>query len=267
MKTFSHKLILLLMAAAVVLGLAPSADAAFKIRISTNGGSSFLTLADGGGSSSGGGATLSADNDAATGAINAVYDDAVVHLNFVGGQSKPLFGNTPSLAAMDLGITGSFKVATGTVIIDITDTGFAPPLNPAGNGVLQVLLGGSTLTLPNASVTGYLNGDDNGSTPFIGNKEFAGTAQNPIDVGSSLITAGPATQANPLKTQAGTAFAPYSLTMRTTFDSGGVNAGISFDDRLTFASPAPGGLLLAAFGSPVLGLGYWVRRRRTATPV
>lgn len=232
-----------------MLGTASPAEAAFKVRV-FEGSTLVYTAVDNGAGDTNAGSTV--------GAISFNYSDTVVAFSVIVGQSKPLFGNTPSVAAMDIAINGTFGTG-GTLTIDITDTDFTPPGNPAGSGVLTAKIGSSAPA--GTTFTGYLNGDDPNIAGPQGNKEFGGI-DGPLT--GTLITAGPASAPGNLVVSAGgTAFAPYSMTARTVF-SGGAGSGFSLDNTLTFSVPAPAGLVLAATGLPVFGLGAWVRRRRVA---
>lgn len=232
---------------AIIFALPTQAQAAFKIRISEDGGATYVANVQD---------NMAGDMAVAAGAISFFYMDAAVTFSVTVGQSKPLFGNNPYVAAMDISIVGTFN-GGGTITVDITDTDFAPPGSPAGLGYLTAKIGSSAPG--GTTMIGYLNGDDPGIAGPQGNKEFGG-----IDpTNGTLITTPLATAPGTLITTTNDiAYAPYSLSARTTF-SGTAGSGFSLDNTLTFTLPVPAGLVLALSGTPVLGLGAWLRRRRS----
>src|SRR5262249_20167887 len=139
--------------AAAILGASSQAQAAFKVRISENGGASYTLLVTDNDATNHGTLGGPGDIDPTTGSIIASYSDALVSIVLTHGQSKPLFGNTPSNAAMDINISGTFNLA-GSLTIDITDTGFNAPTSPTGPGVLTAHLTGQLTGSPPGSVTG-----------------------------------------------------------------------------------------------------------------
>jgi len=260
MKRFRNLLPLMaILSGAVLLGTPTQADAAFKIRVSENGGTTYVvnvTDNDVVNHGTAGGGVGSGDVSGQTGGITVIYSDAMVSFSVFVGQSKPLFGNTPFLAAMDISIGGTFLTG-GTLTVDITDTDFAPPASPSGLGGLTASIGSSAPA--GTTFVGYLNGEDPNTAGLQGNKEFGGID---LPTTGTLLTTPTATAPGNLTTTAiGTAFAPYSMTARTVF-SGGPGSGFSIDNKLTFSVPAPPGLVLALAGAPVLAFGAWVRRRR-----
>jgi len=250
MTRFRNLLPLAAAALAVSLGAPGRADAGFKIRISEDGGSSYvLNVADNG----------VGDLSPTTGAITASYIDSNVAFSITIAQSKPLFGNSAGNSAIDLTVTGTFASSFsggfgGTITVDVTDTGFSAPGNFGGPGTLEAkVVNNNNPTTSNATFTGYLNSGSGG------NNEYGG-----IDaLGGTVFTAGPAN----LTSGFGTAVAstnvpvvsgPYSMSSRLVF-TGGAGSGFAYDGLVTFA-PAPASLLMAAAGMPVLGLGAWFRR-------
>lgn len=235
------------LAVVAMFGTTTSADAAFKVRYSINGGA-FVTVQDG---------QAVADVNPDTGGIAImVNNDPNVTFTIFGGQSKPLYGNSPYLAIMDISIFGSFKTASqggsgGTLVVDITDTDFLPPpASPAGNGTLVATIGSSAPS--GTTFDGYLQGGTNG------NKEFGGIDST---TGTIISATGATAPGNLVVKKDGIALAPYSLTARTTF-SGSAGSGFSIDNTIAFAVPAPAGLVLALTATPLFGVGAWIRRRR-----
>lgn len=227
------------LAVAAIFGSGTSADAAFKVRVSTDGGGSFTTVTD----------NVGLDIAPNAGAITFLYSDTKVTFSVLVGQSKPLFGNSPHLSAMDIAVVGTFAMAA-TVIVDITDTDFTSPSSPAGMGLLTAKIGSSAPS--GTTFDGYLQGGAGGNLEFGGIDSATGT----------IIKAEGATAPGTLVvSKEGIALSPYSMTARTTF-SGATGSGFSIDNTLTFAVPAPAGLVLALTATPLFGIGAWVRRRR-----
>lgn len=232
------------LAVVAMFGTGTSADAAFKVRISTDSGTTFTEVTDGG----------SGDMAAPTGAITFLYSDSTVTFSVLVGQSKPLFGNTPHLSAMDIAVVGTF-LTSGTVIVDITDTDFTSPTSPAGYGALVAAIGSSAPS--GTTFDGYLQGGPGGNQEYGGLDSLTGTI---------IQATGASAPGNLVVKKEGTALSPYSLTARTTF-SGGPGSGFSIDNTLTFAVPAPAGLLLVLTAAPMFGAGAWMRRRQQKASV
>jgi hypothetical protein len=156
---------------------------------------------------------------------------------------------------MDIGINGTFS-GGGTITVEITDTDFAPPANPAGLGYLTASIGSSAPA--GTTMIGYLNGDDPNLPGLQGNLEFGGV----VATTGTLLSTGLATAPGSLTAVVqGLAYAPYSMTSQTTF-SGAANSGFSIDNKLTFDLPAPPALVLALTGLPVFAMGARFRRRK-----
>jgi len=248
--------------AAAILGSPSRADAGFVIRVSTDGGSTFSTVTDNGSATG----SLTADVNPDVGGISSGFSSTIANFTVVAGNSKPLFGNTSGYSIEDISITGSFKNGGGTIIVDITDTGWAPPANFRGPGQLTVTLGNNnTAGITSHSATGYIDADDPGTAGAQGNVEFGGIGGfNP----NGGIIYGPVTASgivgNPTTTlnvpAVGT---PYSMSMRVVLT--GTSGGFSIDDNIHF-TPAPASLLMALAGVPMLAVGAWFRRRKVATP-
>ncbi len=250
--------------AAAVMGAPGRAEAGFVIRVSTDGGTTFSTVTDNNTVAPTG--TLLADFNTDVGGISSGFSSSIANFTMVGGNSKPLFGNTAGYSVMDISILGSFKNGGGTVIIDITDTDWQPPANFAGPGNLSVTLGNQmTAGITSHSASGYIVGDDPGTAGAQGNVEFGGL---PGVNNNGGIVYGPVTASGTVGNPTNSLFlptvgSPYSMTMRVVFS--GTSGGFSFDDKITF-TPAPASLMMAAAGVPMLGVGAWFRRRKTATP-
>jgi hypothetical protein len=234
MYRFSRSLILtLLVAGAVFLATPPPADAAFQLRLSDDGGTTFTTITDGG----------AGDSSSMAGVI--VFNGAIGNwiVNVTTGISKPVFPNTPSLAKMDLNSTNVHANSSGTLTIELTDTGFSLVPSPF-NYILNNQFGG---TISGGTVT---------AQSFIGVTEFdTSTFSSPV-----LGPLGPgAFAASSSSTFAGSS--PFSITQRLNLTVGAGVTNFSGDFETTVVTPAPPSLLLAGLGLPFLGLAYWYKRK------
>lgn len=220
-----------------VLGAAPPAEAAFKLRVSFAGtGGPFNVVED----------NMVGDTNPLTGIIAASFPNGggPVTMVVASGLSQPF---TPN--ALDLGLQ-VVATAAGSLVVDITDTGYGVP--------------------PNFSTMWQTPGS---ITPVLGSG-FSGTWQGWLDTraaGTNEFTTAPATGVVSPGAQAfGTAAttvlvnsaAPYSLTGRAvlTFTAAGV---LSTDSALTVNhAPEPATLVSALIGLPLAGA--WLRRRKAA---
>jgi len=247
-----------LLLGAVILGVPNHAHATFQIRASVDNGATWKYATDEGA------------GDAFVGVpgfINGSFFFSNVTLFVTVGQSKPITGN-PGTSLIDVGINGSFVAAGspffgigGSVIVDISDTGFTSPASPSGPGILTASLGGGGMgTLPaNTQFTAYANGGPGGNLLYGGIDPTTGSVfWTPTATVSSPTTFASVPSPNLV--------APYSLSARTTF-SGAAGSTFSIDNHLTYTNPAPAGLVLALTGVPVLGLRAWFRRRRSVATV
>jgi len=220
------------LAGAALVWAPSSADAAFQVRISTDGGATFgAAVSDGG----------LGDQNGLAGAITVDIGGLSITAVASGGTSATLSVLDLQVQQIGLGTT-----APGNVVVQasLTDLVTAPPplflINRFGDATLPV--GGDTVATARTWI-------DQSNTIF-------GTTGGGIkvDTGDLLPTA-PATTtfgsftANPL----------YSITaqIHTTFDAG-VALGLDSNNRIV-NTPAPAGAVLAVIGLPVL---CWLRRRQ-----
>ncbi|MCI0459245.1 MAG: hypothetical protein L0Z62_20015 [Gemmataceae bacterium] len=228
------------LAVAAVLGMPPPpAVAEFKLRLSSAGvEAKEFTDADG------------------DGIISYAGEYGNFEVVFTIGASKPAIGND-HLAQMDLTAftVNAKQTVGGTLFIDLTDTGF------------NVVPGTNDQVLLTSSIGGNVSA---GGTVFfqswadLGNQEYGGLAASPgptftTDSQGPLVGLGFSSVAETSFTLSGGG--PFSLTSRTTVT---LNAGGTFastDGSTTVHTPAPGALVLALGGLPLLGV-YWMRRKR-----
>ncbi len=158
--------------------------------------------------------------------------------------SKPVIGSATN---PDMDLTFNVTNTTGVadkITISSSDTSFGPL---AQSGFFNMDIGGTLK--PGATVT-YQTFQD------TANNDFGSTSSS----GILSFTSSPYSGSGLLPVSAATS---YSLTQTITINYGtGVTGTTSGDAEMT-ATPAPAGLLLALSGMPVLGVGAWLRRRRT----
>jgi len=203
--------------------------------------------------SGGGGSVLVHDNDVndtgvahtVTGAITFSGAVGNIFLTVNTGVSKPISGSA-ALPDMDLNFSAQKIAGSGgeTLTIEISDVGFTTSPIALTNQIGGTFSGSFTQTTAQSFF-------DNGDTNF--GKAHAGTLMT--------FNSSPYSGSNVLNV---TGAAPYSLT-QTIVLTAGVGAGNSTGDFEILPTPAPAGLVLALTGTPVLGLGAWLRRRRIAT--
>jgi hypothetical protein len=221
--------------ALAVLSTNYTAEAAFKIRLTHVESATSVTITDGG----------VGDANPAAGAVTFIGSVGVFNINVSTGLSKPVLPSSPISALMDLNSVNT-STAAGTLLIELTDTDFPGMLL---GGHLQGDVGGTTQG--SAEFSAYVNAS---------NAEFdtvGAAAEVHLGPFSPVAFSGSASDS----------FGPigdYSMTIVAKIIHGsGINS-TSFNFQVgTTAVPAPAGLLIALTGLPMLGVGAWVRRRKT----
>ncbi|MBL8823136.1 MAG: hypothetical protein JNJ77_11150 [Planctomycetia bacterium] len=170
-------------------------------------------------------------------------------VNVTTGISDPIFPASPGFAKMDLNsVNVSSTTSTGaTLLIELTYTGF--PAFPS-NGILTGNIGGTTNGTLEA--WGYKN-DSN--IAFDTTNPEASVHHGPFSNAafSSIVNDGH-----------GPINGLYSMTQVVYITHGAGVKSTSFDYELVNAVPVPAGIVLLGMGAPLLGAGYWMRRRRVA---
>lgn len=168
-------------------------------------------------------------------------------VNVTTGISDPVFPASSGFAKMDLNsVNVTTSGAGGTLKIELTYTGF--PAFPQ-DGILIGNIGGTT----NGTVEawGYKN-DSNVAFDTV-NPE-ADIHMGPFNTPAFSTTVGDAHGAiNGL----------YSMTQVVFITHAGAGS-TSFDFEMINTVPVPAGVVLLGMGAPLLGAGYWMRRRRVA---
>ena len=233
---------------------APSADAAFKIRISSDGGATFGTVIED---------NMAGDNSGVAGLITTNFAlPGGGTVGFVISSNRTLGLPFGRLSQTELAFVGGTTFSSAsTFVIDVTDTDYTAPT-------------GLSLLTSEASGTGL-----SGQNATTANISFQSWANDPnVEFGTGLFTGGvqgPFVNTNfggpnapDTVSSLGMLSVPYSITSRFTISNVVIPAGGSLQltgtATVTSAVPAPAGLVLAVAGMPVFGLGAWVRRRRAA---
>jgi len=225
-----------ILAGIVVLGTPPPAEAAFKVRLSFDNGTTWNTVQD----------NMAGDSDATAGFINASFSGNGFNVIVSLGTSKPLIGSASS-AEIDNSVLATHNVAgTGSFLIQLTDTGFGLP---PGNALIT-----STIT---GQVTGNPSSLAFQSWASSSNAEFA----------TSGLTGGPqgplSGVVNSTATGFGSLSSPFSVTNQMTVTLSGTGSLASVDGHTTVTNPEPATIVAALAGLPALG-GFWWRRRKEA---
>lgn len=248
-----------------LLGVAPTAKAEFTYRISAP---SQLT----------GSPIIGGDPDGSESI--EVVGFSTLPAGFSGGftfTSQPLFpGTIPGETTIDTaGSVGYDGTTPNTITIELTRTNFS--LGQDGPGALITDLSITVITNATVTVQSFVNYGTGGNDAFNGagiggelpTTQAVGVA-NPTGgglvstYGQEMFTASPVNSTKVLEGAVPTsAFADdFSVTQLITITFNGPGATISFDYKTTVQNPAPPALVLLLAGSPVLGFGAWLRRRR-----
>jgi hypothetical protein len=223
-----------------LLASSPSAEAAFSLKLTS--GATNLTVNDGDA------------NDSALAAGVIQYDNN----NFNNFQvSVTIRTNSPGAVILDQNgnavLAGQVRDVTlttrhigmglGTIQFDVVSDGFN--LGPAGSGSgMESRFGGDLLTGTGSSAS-FVSTVGATSTPVL-----TLTAPNPNTIATTVPITIPSN--------------PFSITNRMVLNL--VSLGTAnLTGTTTVAVPAPGGLVLALTGLPLLGLSRWIRRRKQST--
>jgi len=196
--------------------------------------------------------------------------------------SQPFFpGSTPGSTAIDMsGSIGYTSTAPGglpaQIVIELTRTGFSLG-GGGGSGatlqsVIHALSASSGVSLTFQSFVNYGTGGDqmyaesgagggaaiglpnggNGLVSTTGLQTLTGPFSGGLTDSKTLLGAIPSSSLG----------LSYSMTERLVINFSASGGVVSLDGGSTVSVPAPAGLILVLTGTPVLGVGAWVRRRR-----
>ncbi len=222
--------LLALLAAVAVMAMPPPARADFTLTLHEQGYSDVVIHDNGAG-----------DTSSQTGLITYSGNFGSFLITAEIGSSNSTAGSQPAYLTINQFSMQNYSSGTGVLQITLQDTGFTAP-NP-GPVFMQTQLSTTSVLATGSSVSiqSALNGT-------------AGTAITlPTDPSGTSVT-----------DQMTIGTSPYTLSNVTTVTlvAGGV---LQSTGSTTVATPAPGGLMLALTGLPVLGLGLgWRRLRKRA---
>jgi hypothetical protein len=250
-------------AVASVLSLGTSADAAFRMRVesgTTTGPGVVITdgaLGNETGIADGGAGT---DNLIIVTSVGGLPGFAV---SVTTGTSSPFLAAPTFFEAIDLNNVSINASGEGTLrmILVRSDFGAATPDGLVG---FRVELGGTLSAPAGSTITFDSYGDDSNTIPDLGVDVNPVGALAPVTGIPALPTithsfgVGAFSAAKEVNfIQSGT-FSVYTV-VTVNFTGAG---SVSFNNTVG-TSPAPAGLLLALTAAPVLGVGAWIRRRRS----
>jgi hypothetical protein len=238
--------ILTALAGIAVLFSASSAHASLTLKLSTNGGLTYATPSSG----------------SLTGTTSTTATFVISGTTFIvsAASNAPLGTSTAQISQVQVDINGGSSPASFNLVVAVSDTSFTAP---TGAAVLTSSLSGAVAA---GAVTG--SGTFNSVVDY-NNNLFGGL---PIGGTASGNTAATSTQTptisssfNNTVTAGTTATTPFAMSNEFHISNLNIGSGAIFtlNGSTTLAPvPAPEGFVLALSGTPLLGLGYWLRRRK-----
>jgi hypothetical protein len=244
-----------------LIGTSSSADAAFRMRVET-------------GTTTGPGVVITDGvNETGAAAGGAGQSDLIMFsgaigqfvLNVTTGVSTPFMVAPTFFEAQDLNNITINSTGAGTLRIILAKDGYGAA-TPDGNVAFRSEVGG-TLTAPaGSSITFSSYADDANVIPSLGGNV------NPVGPLAAVTGIGGGSSVSVTQTFGVGAFSgsngvnffktgTYSMYQVATVTFTGAGS-VSWDHAIGTA-PAPAGLILALTALPTLGLGAWVRRRKT----
>jgi hypothetical protein len=175
-------------------------------------------------------------------------------VNVTTGTSKPLVGGL-NKAEIDLNsVNVTSQGSGGNLTIVLADTGFTSPVGPA---TLDSSVGGTVAPGSGNSFTFQSWANNSNLSPLPASTFVAPPGSiTPGLQGPFLPTAFSSDISTPI-----TASSNFSLFSEAVINLTGGGETVSFDGFTTVTTPAPGAIVLALSGLPILGLGWWKGRR------
>jgi len=264
--------------AAIMLGTAPSAEAAITIAISTDGGVNFTGAT---------GTTVSGGENAKT--FTTTFTTAGgTDISVTASTNQPLqpplgTADFAQVAQTQINISGN-NADTIALVVRVSDVDFVLPVGVSTlSSSFSGSIGGGNVASPLASLGTFQSvADFNSGVLFGGLPGVPGSAPPGSDdtTGLQLVAVVPVvgltTSFKGDTSKQTVSTAPFSLSNEFRFVAPAINplgltslvipaggAQFQFTGTTTLtAVPAPAGVVLALTALPVLGLGRWVRRRR-----
>jgi hypothetical protein len=232
--------IMAILIGSMILGSPPSADAAFKLRITS--GTTVLvedqdfvpTLPN-----------TDADLNPTLGIVSYLGIVGGFNVTFASGTSKPVLGNAFT-AEMDLATFTVASSGAGTITLELSDQDFALSGSDLG-ALLESVLTASTTGGSTVQTEVFVN-DDNGLFSTQGTL-FTDTGLLSGVIASTLFDTGALN-------------GDFSITIRMTYNATAASQSLSGDARATVTTPEPVTLTALCTALPVLGFAGALRRYR-----
>jgi len=228
---------------AVHLGLPETAEAAFKVRISTDGGATWGTAVS--------------DGDALD--VSGVTGEIAVSYGAFTLKAASTNGIDPNGSYIDVTITGSAGTANVGTVYNLAVQASMDGVNtvPSPQHFTMFFTSASSMD------TTIAGGGYKAQTWINNSNSLFDTAGAALDSGVQL----PGASGVPVFADHFVGTAPYSVTAQVNAKFKQTLSGaLSLDSNNVIApAPAPAGLVLVAGAVPFLGLGAWIRRKRLAS--
>ena len=244
-----------------LMGAAPPAEGAFRIRIEqigagTGGKDLGVVITD----------NAAGDTDPTVGSIQYSGSIGVFSITVTIGLSKPVTDNAPNYGEIHLTNVSVNASGAGVLRVTLEDTDFTD--GPDGPLVVRNRIGGALGDDVTIISNGYVNPDnlvpdlgaDTGATP-TDLDPFPGPPGGSVGAWDPDFEAGPGGGFGGNSGKGFTKSGSYSLFNIAVLEFAKAGQTASFDSA-TFVTPAPSGIIALLSGVPVIGLGGWFRFRR-----
>lgn len=244
--------LLTFLATLAILGAPQAAWADFKLMLSEPGSLYADKII---------GDNLAGDSNATLGSIRYAGTYGHFYITYAAGTSnRTQPGDVARLTLGSMSVRNTDSVNPHTLILSLTDTGFTFPNLGFGPLVIDTTASSTMTSSYGPSTITFQNFGDAANSPF--GTSFAGDAVVMSYLASPTSSSQSGSASNNLFNPTGI----YSLTSRLTFDlarSANTNSASGKGEEVIglVPVPVPASLVMIFMGLPVLGLGYWLRRR------